>query len=316
VRVPIGGGCWLRLGRHPDLEQVVADLEPWTIGLSGALREARPWWACWVASVEDRRATLLGALVLERVGADWWNALPLVLDERAVAPLAFVVDRSPARRVFGTPTHVEPMLDGLSRARSVVRLPFHANPLVDPARPFIDPRTRVAGLGDVPAVLDVLETYGNLPATSRRARRQHVERAILDRVVVVIEVGGRVVGAVLADAFGRDYLYVADLAVHPDFRGQGLSWPLLVRFCEQAVLSGRGICSSPGPSNPMTPATHAVAHGVGTGAPVDQWVAVQLEPRGVLGPRTWRMRQVRRAHRLLDAAERRRAGLRRPPRRC
>ncbi|QXC59230.1 GNAT family N-acetyltransferase [Aquihabitans sp. G128] len=312
VRVPIGAGTWLRLGRHPELEQVAADFEPWTIAVSGALRERRRPGSTLVACIEDRSGALLGALVVERVAANRWNALPMVLDARSAPVLAWLADRSPARRVFGMPDHVDPLLAGLSRLNGTTRLPFFANRLAGVDRPQVDPRTRVAGPGDVPAILDVLQTYPYLSLPSRRAKRRFVERTIAERFAVVVEVDGRVVGAVLLDALGRDHAYLADMAVHPDFRGQGLAWPMIVRLGDLALELDIGLCASKDDTNPMNVSPHVAIHGAGPGEPVDEWVAAQLRPRRVLGPAKWRDHQVRRAHRLVDALEQRGPRLRRP----
>ncbi|QXC59229.1 hypothetical protein KSP35_12505 [Aquihabitans sp. G128] len=299
VRLPIGSGRWLRLGRHPELEGIAADGEPRTLPVSSALRAPRRPGTLLVACVEGGGGRLLGALAVERSGVGRWDALPLLLDVEAAPWIARLAQVSGATRVYGTAEHVDPVADRLTRVERVVRLPFHSSMAID-GLPPVDPRTRRAVPADAPALADLFASYGLSHLPSRRSRRRHFERVARDRLAVVVELDGEVVGAAFGDAAGRDHVFLADGTIRPDHRGQGLSWPMVLAFVVLARDEGLAVCGSPVASNPMDPVAHADA----AGRPVDEWVSVRLRPRLPEPAQRLRTRAVRALDRRLERRRR------------
>ncbi len=296
MRVPIGHQLWLRGGRHADLADQAGDGEPATLPVSAALLARRRPGTRFVACVEDRGGALLGALVLDRVGVGRWDALPLVVDRRAVAVLARLVQWSWATRVYGVSGHVDPLVSYLGRVERSVRLPFYTGGLGGVEPGDLDPRTRRAERRDVPALVEVFGSYGLAQAPTRRARRRLFERTVAEHLAVVVEVDGQVVGASFGDGFGRDHVYLADGTIVTEHRGTGLSWPMVLRYVAIANDLGYMVCGSPTSSNPMDPAAHTAADAT----PIDEWTSVRLVPRLPEPVRRWRLRVLRWADRQLD----------------
>jgi hypothetical protein len=302
LRLPVGGGLRARLGRHPDLDELAADLEPWAIPVSGALREHRRFGTRITVSIEDADGGLLGALVLDRLAVTQWAALPLVSDPRCAPVIARLVDRSWAAAVDGTSRHVDPVLAHLRRAKGGGRAPFYGIP---PDEAFLpgeaDERCRAATPADIPAILDLFDAYPFERLPSRRSRRRALEAVMAERMGVVVEADGAVVGAMLTDAHGREWMNASDGMVDDAHRGQGFSWAFVNRMMTQTMLVGLGLTGSQHRTNRMgTLEKVRAAGGDAEGRPTDELCFVAMQERRWLGPPRWRRRQVRRVHGWLD----------------
>ncbi len=274
VRVPAGAGRRVGVGATPALVAAAEAGEPASTLVAGALRAATRRTV--VLTVEDRPGSVLSAVVLDRHGPSRWEALPLVVDAAGAALLARLVHLSPARRVMGVGPHVAPLVDHLPRRRSVGRFPFYGAAVKDAVPPTdLDPRSRAAGPADLPALTDLFAVTYHLGRSRDRAAWDRVlRRATAEGLVVVAEVGGQVVGALLCAAASRSWAYGSDAVIRPDHRGQGLSWAMANRMFALVVTYGLDMCGAQVDENPMDAEHHYEGHG----ALSDELWGVGLDP--------------------------------------
>ena len=71
----------------------------------------------WIAELPDGEPAGVAGCI--RVCFDRWYGASLLLDERGAEPLARVLDRSPAWRIWGAARHVEPLCSWLTRVRHI-----------------------------------------------------------------------------------------------------------------------------------------------------------------------------------------------------
>lgn len=223
--------------------------------------------------VEDDEGRPAGAVVAVRPMFDRWYAMVLLLDQRAAAEIAALVDRSPAWSVNGPAPDIAPLIPLLRRQRSV-----DVRPWVVTAFPILvteagDDITRLASSADLDALVDLYASFefvGGLTAWQLRPMLRH----LLDRhYVIVVDWPGdeaRLAGAVAITTRTRRYGVLDLLTVVPDHRGAGWSWALVAHA--QSIGNALGIAgvAALAGSNPMDLDAHVSD---------DQYVAVELVPR-------------------------------------
>ena len=209
----------------------------------------------WIVDDGDRRPA--AAVVLVRPTFDRWYATVLLLDERAAADVAAIVDRSPAWSVNGAATDIAPLLPFLRRKQSV------------DVRPWVVTAICPVELTDVPDDTTRLRE----PGRPRRARRAVLDvrvRRRSDGVAVAVDAAPRARPALhhrrragRATRPGspvhwrrptrtRRYGVLDLLTVVPDHRGAGWSWALVARA--QTIGNALGLAEAWRPwsgSNPM-----------------------------------------------------------------
>lgn len=181
-----------------------------------------------------------------------WVAYPL-LGHAADAPeVANLIDRSVAIAVDGLPDDVEPLVPHLRRAGELHRFRNVVVPYSELVPPPPDPRTRWATRLDVPALEALFDHYEVAFARGRRARRAVLDDAVRRMAVIVIDGPGRLDAAMVSEGFTPRYQVWSHGRVHPDARGQGLSWVLVSRAGSLFAATGLGVTATVADSNPMT----------------------------------------------------------------
>lgn len=305
MRLPAGGGRWIGIGPSTALAEATADLEPSSTLAAAALRASSGLQV--VLRVEDRRGSVLGAVVLRRLGTAQWDALPLVVDPLGNDLLARLTAWSPASAILGIGPHVAPLVEHIRRARSVGRSPFFGSADLDATPPTdLDPRTRMAALADVAALTELFAgSYQLSRPPDLRSWRRSLRQAIIDGFAVVAEVDGRVVGGLLMGAASEDWVFGTDTVVHPDHRGEGLSWAMTNRAFALVTIHGLMMCGAKVDENPMDVDRHFVGHGALSG---ELW-GVALDPHLRWPSVRWRRRQARRIDRWTSVARATASGL-------
>lgn len=291
-RLPVAG-CWIGIGRSPSLIEAADAAEPSSTLVAAALRATLGYRV--VVRVEDRNGALLGAVVLHRLGPAQWDALPLIVEPRSVQALARVIDRSPASAVLGIGRHVAPLVEHLSRARSVGRSPFFGSVDANTVAPAdLDPRTRTATLADVDALAALFDgTYPLSRPPDQPSWRRAIRQAIVDGFVIVAEVDARVVGGILCGPTSGAWAFGTDTVVAGDRRGEGLSWAMTNRMFALVTASGLMMCGAKIDENPMDVDRHYADHGAVNG---ELW-GVALQEHLRTPSVRWRRRQLRRIRR-------------------
>jgi N-acetylglutamate synthase-like GNAT family acetyltransferase len=206
----------------------------------------------WIVDDGDRQPAAV--VVLVRPTFDRWHASVLLLDERAAADAAAIVDRSQAWSVNGAATDIAPLLPFLRRKQSVDVRPWVVTDCPVELTDVPDDTTRFASRADLDALVELYSTFefvGGLTAWQLRSMLRHV----LDRhYIIVADWPGdpsRLAGALVVPTRTRRYGVVDLLTVVPDHRGAGWSWALVSRA--QSIgnaFSLRGLAALVG-SNPM-----------------------------------------------------------------
>jgi len=254
------------------LHALLAEYEPRsTYLLSEAIdattlgRNCRTWLA------RDADGTLHGALLTVRTYPLHWVSYPLIIDERAAAPIGRAIDRGPATMVVGFRPDVEPVCSLIDRAGRpyvchVGRFEWDLEVEWDDP----DPRTRLAGPLDVDQLTDMQWRTPLIDFPNRQAARQYVE-ACVGRDAVVLEIDSQIVGSLMIAARTQRYDVISDMIVDPAHRGAGLSGAMLGRLLPIIRDRGVGLFGIRAASNPWKipePTLHE-----------ELWWAVALRPR-------------------------------------
>jgi N-acetylglutamate synthase-like GNAT family acetyltransferase len=262
-----------RIRRDDDVVALLERNEPRaTQALGEVLDRGLRSRTCRAWIVEDGARRPAAAVVVARPTFDRWYAMVLLLDERAAAEVASLVDRSPAWSVNGAAPDIAPLVPLLKRQRSVDVRPWVVTAYPVEVTQVPDDSTRLATKADLDALVELYSTFefvGGLTAWQLRAMLRHV----LDRhYIIVIGWPGdeaRLAGALAITTRTRRYGVLDLLTVVPDHRGAGWSWALVAHA--QSIgneLGLAGVAALAG-SNPMDLKDHLRD---------DTYVAVELVP--------------------------------------
>ena len=293
VRVPTGHGRWIGLGPSAALVAAAAAQEPGSTLVAAGLRASLG--RRYVLTVEDRPGTVLGAVVLHRVGMAQWDAHPLVVDDRCASQLGGLIDRSPASAVIGIGPHVAPLVDVLDRSTTIGRSAFFGSADLNATPPAdLDPRSRAATQADVAALAELFAgSYRFTRPPDAASWRRSLRQVVADGFAVVAEVDGEVVGGLLCGMVSDAWGFGSDTVVVESHRGQGLSWAMANRMFALVTAQGLMMCGAQVDENPMDVDRHFVDHGALSG---ELW-GVALEPHLAWPSVRWRRRQARRIRR-------------------
>ncbi|HEX4980737.1 MAG TPA: hypothetical protein VFV63_03525 [Ilumatobacteraceae bacterium] len=244
-----------RVRRHDELVALLELHEPRSShALGEVLDRGLPSRSCRAWIVEDTERHPAAAVVLVRPTFDRWHAMVLLLDQRAAADVAAIVDRSPAWSVTGVATDIAPVVPLLRRRSFVDVRPWVVTAYPNDVTDVADDSTRLANPSDLDALVELYSTFefvAGLTAWQLRSMLRHM----LDRhyIIVVEQPGGEgvLVGALAVMTRTRRYGTLGLLTVVPEHRGAGWSWALVARA--QAIgnaLGLAGIAALAG-SNPM-----------------------------------------------------------------
>jgi N-acetylglutamate synthase-like GNAT family acetyltransferase len=262
-----------RVRRDDELVALFERHEPRSSQALGEVLDRGLWsrtCRAWIVEDHDRRPA--AAVVAVRPTFDRWYAMVLLVDERAAAAAAALVDRSPAWSVNGAATDIAPLVPLLRRRRFVDVRPWVITTYPNEVTDVPDDTTRLASRADLEALVELYSNFefvGGLTAWQLRAMLRHV----LDRhYIIVIPWPGddaRFAGALAITARTRRYGVLDLLTVVPDHRGAGWSWALAAHAQSIGNALGlAGIAALAG-SNPMDLGMH-----LGD----DRYVAVELAP--------------------------------------
>lgn len=208
---------------------LVVPLEPHTTLIAGELSvrglglNDRAWW------VEGADGGPGGLVVVSRLCIDRWYAKPLLLDPGAAPAIARLIDRSPARGVFGPDEHVAPVAAHLRRAGRGRTMPWSwVPPPLPPPEGTLDPRTRLATTDDLDALVGLYQRF-ELDHLSRRQLRRVLQRILLHGIIVVAEDRQGLVAAMRAECRSQRYAYWGGLTVAPEARNRGLARAVILR---------------------------------------------------------------------------------------
>ena len=250
-------------GNEPRASQALGEV------LDRGLRSRRC--RAWIVDDDARRP--VAAVVVVRPTFDRWYATVLLVDRRAAATVAAIVDRSPAWSVNGAAPDIASLIPLLRRRRYVDVRPWVVTAYPNDVTEVPDGSTRLANRADLDALVELYSTFefvGGLTAWQLRAMLRHV----LDRHYIIVverpDDDSGLAGALAVTTRTRRYGVLDLLTVLPDHRGAGWSWALVAHA--QAIgnaLGLAGIAALAG-SNPMDLEAHLGE---------DTYVAVELVPR-------------------------------------
>jgi len=296
VRVPVGERRWIGIGPSPAVVAAAAADEPRSTLVAAGLRSSGRWF---VVSIEDRGGAVLAAVVLHRIGPAQWEALPLLADARAVPVLARIIDWSPASMVTGVGPHVAPLIERLTRVKSVGSSAFFGSRDMNVEVPeSYDERTRIATVADIPALADLFFEYPLARPPDRASWYRTLRQMITDSFIVVADLDGEVVGALTTTA-SDDWVLVTDGVTRQDHRGEGLGWAMGERLLGLILVNGYLPCTSKTDENPMSVDNHVAEHNALSD---DRMLGVALEPHLRVPSVRWRRRQARRVRRWTASA--------------
>jgi N-acetylglutamate synthase-like GNAT family acetyltransferase len=244
---------------EPRSSQAISDLT--FVGL-------RPWQGkLWTIS---DGATLLGIVYVVRRAFDLWAANVLLLDPRASAVAARIVDRSKAISLNGLSHDVATVLPLLKRLHFANNLPFVVSPYPHDVVDAPTDGTRVGTMADLDALVDLYRDYEYGYEVTIGQLRTTLRHVLRDQSCVVAESEGRVVGATLIVGRTSRYCIVDALTVHPSVRQSGVTWRIGAR--SQAVLNDYGLSAIAflAPSNPIV---------IESFIQDDAWLTSRLYPR-------------------------------------
>jgi GNAT superfamily N-acetyltransferase len=220
-----------------------------SLALGALLGVARPRLECRLLSAGPGARSLCPVV---RTEPGVWLAYPVLGHPDDAAELGHAVDRSPALAVQGPTGDVEPLVPHLRRVveertlrRIIVPTPIEWEP---PSA-----ATRLAGVVDLDALLDLYEGYELPVGRTRRAMVRFLRDAVERRWVMVAD--GDDAGldaAIIAVARTPRFVEWSALTVRPEARGRRLSWALVSRCVAMANATGLGFVAIMGPRNPMT----------------------------------------------------------------
>jgi GNAT superfamily N-acetyltransferase len=234
-----------------------------------------------------------GAATLVRVRPELWVASAVAFGPEAVPVLADLVRAEPVRRLVGTADHILPIAARWG-GEAAARLPLALGD--DHGPPSLDPRTRLARIEDVDAVVRLYRRFELefLPLTDLR---RLVDRLVRSQRVVVADIDGGIVGVVRCEARTRRWDWWSGLSVIPEHRGTGLGRALENRAWALTVAAGRRSAGAVADINPV-PLQATVGRGT-------DWVEVAVPAaRPSTVPRVWAGAR-RRRRKLMRAARRR-----------
>ncbi len=265
--------------RTRDRDALVALLEPAEPRTTHALSDHLVYAGTranrtWLITGPHGRAA--GAVVLTRLCFDRWGAGVYLAEPEAGPVAAAVVQRSPAWHVAGAAADIRPLLAHLPRAQQVYVLPWGTaeSPITLFGAP--DPRTRVATMADLEALVELYAAYESFGRLTRWQLRSHVRQLLRHHQVIVFDDGGGLVAAAVIEGRTRRYVVVSNLTVLPAHRESGIGNAVATRL--QAVANGMqlGATWTMAPSNPMSLR--------GATWDVDHWYEIELQrPRPFKG---------------------------------
>jgi hypothetical protein len=266
---------WRATALVPQLEGA----EPRTSLMISELRRSdhlRPWSVrAW--TVTDTEGRLAAAVVATRQCFDRWGVTIHVADPNAAAIAATIIDRGPAWWVAGSADDVGPITEHLRRRIGVVAAPWLVSPY--PSRIAGDPddRTRLAGIDDRDALVELFSSFEFRPASTKWQARSWARRLSSRSIVLVADDPDHtardrkpgLAGAIVVTIATRRYAIVDRLTVVPAHRERGLAWALAARA--QSVVNALGLSAAAAiaPSNPMD---------LGEALDRRNWMMVSLRP--------------------------------------
>lgn len=247
-------------------------LEPASMLISGSLcdpllaRRTRAW------IVEPRGASARPAAVVVVIpfGPRSAAASLLCFDPAAAPTVAALLVASPARRMAGAATHLDPVAALLPAGREL-RMPLSVvaeadlEPLAEP-----DPRARLAAPADLEA-LDALYDRFELEVLPAGPRRRRVlAELVARRRIVVVEEGGLLVGAMRCELRTGRHDWWSGYTVLPECRRRGIGRALEREAQGVSFSLGHRMAGATAPTNPIP---YPAAYFTG-----DDWVERALPP--------------------------------------
>lgn len=199
----------------------------------------------------DNNGTFAGAVVVHRWMLDRWLALPVLIDPDSAEIIADYIDRGPADGMHASAPDARLLMDNMKRVRRTiyertVGLPY---PIVweEP-----DPHCRLARPEEEDQLIELYWRSELNFFPSKRVMKRLYSRDPDD--VLVYDPGDGTGPVALFTSLGRtpDWDLAGDLVVHPDYRGQGISWAMLGFAIARATARKAGGFSFVRESNPMS----------------------------------------------------------------
>jgi N-acetylglutamate synthase-like GNAT family acetyltransferase len=244
-----------RVRRDDELVRLLGANEPRASQALGEVLDRGLWsGTCRAWIIEDGEQGPAAAVVLVRPTFDRWHAMVLLLDDRAAADVASIIDRSPAWSVNGVAPDIAPLLPLLRRRRFVDVRPWVVTTYPNDVTDAADDSTRLASGADLDALVELYSAYEFVAGLTTWQLRAMLRHVLHRHYVIVVEWPGdasRLAGALAVTTRTRRYGVLDLLTVVPDLRGAGWSWALVARA--QAIgnaLGLAGIAALAG-SNPM-----------------------------------------------------------------
>lgn len=221
------------------------------------------------ASIVDDGATVLAVVVVTRAALDLWLAWSLLLDDRAAADAAHLVDISPAIALNGVDVDVVPLLPHLTRVDFHRVLPWYVSR--HPHDVLIAPseHARLATLDDLDALVDLYRHYEYGFESTVDQLRATLRDSLRHRSIVVAEIDGKLAGGIVVTAETTTFQFWDSLTVLPEHRRSGLTWRIGAYAQDLANARGLSGCASAAASNPIT---------VEIALQQDYWITVSLHP--------------------------------------
>lgn len=228
----------------------------------------------WIVRDDDGQA--VGAFVLVFYTPVLSVGYPLIVDERAAAALADLIERLAVVYLVGFARHVRPLAPHLSRWDAEIEtkggwVAAEHIPDMDP------PRSRVAGPGDEELLVRLLRAMG-MPRFRVPGVARVFARLAIDRGASLLLEDGDAIGYATVEASTGEFDVLGTIGIRPDRRGRGLAWDLIRRLAVHARENGRGVLALAQGSNPMS-----IPEGVAIDA--DGMVVELLPPRRFRGER-------------------------------